>query len=673
MGSSPIQLPTSIQQVLDDNNFSGANSGPQIPGTSLAPAPQQGPTPPAPDVQPEQPIDHVGQMASAFINHLISKDKAAQPQRPQDGSGSFADKLRSAANNVGASFGDSAAATNNLKPGEGAISGIANTLAARNDRLHHERAAKEASDRQKRNDEMLNARNNIEMAVQQQRLANEKQEFQDHVLQSNAATVKSRENDGYDVEHSVSEPELQTRMANFKNADGKHWTDDFDAIPTGKMDVNGNQVNTYDIVTRKNEPVAPSDQERSTLKKYLDVDIPEGTKLSYASLRSMQLKAGRVALGRAALEEANGKELATEQKKVVDSDLATPVVQTALSLYPDDRVRGVIESLGAANDHVKHGQDLLAAATQHGDPNAIAEAKQNLERAQSEQKSLQNVAVHGLDKDMVSEHEATMKEQETIRHNKADESNKAAELAQKKSAGEGPVASPGDRALVQQIGEGRSDLPTSRTKEGQRISELVAQQYPDYDMTKGTTWGKSRNEYMGSGATAKKVVSYNTALSHMKDLYDHTTLDGVYNPTSDDYQKREVALNYVANEVGSAIKNGVMTEKEGTQILDSLKGGLTPGLKRERIKETASLLHDKVEEYQNKFNDAAPSQSVKVPILMSPKAGAAYDYVRSDGKIQPPAQQPQAKPQQQVPAGGQPILRNGQPVGYILNGQRVNF
>jgi hypothetical protein len=107
----------------------------------------------------------------------------------------------------------------------------------------------------------------------------------------------------------------------------------------------------------------------------------------------------------------------------------------------------------------------------------------------------------------------------------------------------------------------------------------------------------------------------------------------------------------------------VMTEAEGKEILSSLKG-MTPGTSKERVAETARLLHDKVEEYQRKFQEAAPSQSIQAPLLMSPKAAAAYDHTQ--GK------QPNA-PQQNVPAGAQPILKNGQTVGYILNGQRTNL
>lgn len=191
-------------------------------------------------------------------------------------------------------------------------------------------------------------------------------------------------------------------------------------------------------------------------------------------------------------------------------------------------------------------------------------------------------------------------------------------------------------ASVKAFGEGRAQVNSRSfaTPAGQALLADITAAYPDYDQSKAVTWDKTRNEYMGSGSTAKKAVSYSTSMEHMQDLYDSTTKEGMFNPLSADYQKREAAMGFVANEVGTAIKTGVMSESEGKQITKGLSGAMTPGLNRERVQEVAKLLHDKVDEYQNKFQDAAPSAAVKVPTLMSPKAATAYDYVRSGGKNQ---------------------------------------
>jgi hypothetical protein len=249
-------------------------------------------------------------------------------------------------------------------------------------------------------------------------------------------------------------------------------------------------------------------------------------------------------------------------------------------------------------------------------------------------------------------------EQSIAPKNKAEQDKAEADAQKaKKDAAAGPVSNltgedylralpTARRGTVQAVGEGRQILPANR-KEALALLDDVHQAYPDYDEGLGKTWLKTRNEYMGSGKTATVVVpAYNTALEHMQDLYSNTTKDGIFNPLSKAYQDREVALGYVAREVGKAVSAGALTQKESEDLLSTLKGGLTPSLKRERITKTAQLLHDKIDEYQTKFNAAAPSSAVKVPILISPKAAASYDFVT--GKTQ--ASSSQSGPTN-VPAG----------------------
>ncbi len=224
------------------------------------------------------------------------------------------------------------------------------------------------------------------------------------------------------------------------------------------------------------------------------------------------------------------------------------------------------------------------------------------------------------------------------------------------------------RDAIQAVGEGRQTTSDRNltTKDGQPtpFAQALYRAYPDYQVQKGRTWQHTQNEYMGSGATAKKVVSYSTSMEHTQDLYDATTAEGMFNPLSHDYQKRQAAMNFVAQEVGNAVKNGVMAESEGEEIKKGIVGGLTPALNRERVQETAKLLYDKVEEFQHKFQEGAPSSAVKVPVLLSPKAAAAYDYVRSGGKI--------AGPQNgQPPAGSQPVIVNGKVVGHSSDGGKT--
>jgi hypothetical protein len=209
-----------------------------------------------------------------------------------------------------------------------------------------------------------------------------------------------------------------------------------------------------------------------------------------------------------------------------------------------------------------------------------------------------------------------------------------------------PVARQG---MVRAVGEGRQVLPANR-KEALAILADVQQSYPDFDESKAKTWQKTRNEYTGSGKVAQSLVRANTAMAHAKALYDETTADAVLNPFSKAHQDREITLGLLKDEIGAAVKGGIVTEGEGKDLFDRLGGGLTVGAKRERIAEVTRRLHDRIEESQTTFAAAAPSSAVKVPSLLSPQAALAYDYVQSGGKAQP-AQNPQSgQAQNQTPA-----------------------
>jgi hypothetical protein len=173
------------------------------------------------------------------------------------------------------------------------------------------------------------------------------------------------------------------------------------------------------------------------------------------------------------------------------------------------------------------------------------------------------------------------------------------------------------------------------------------------------------------------LVRANTALAHAQSLYDETTAEAVFNPLSKDHQDREITLGLLRDEIGAAIKGGVVNQKEGEELMSSLSGGLTVGAKRERIAEVTRRLHDRIEESQTKLQAAAPSSAVKVPNLMSPKAAAAYDYIQSGGKTtqtQPQGQQSQPPAAHQVPQGAtNPVYASDGKtlIGHIVNGKYV--
>jgi hypothetical protein len=219
---------------------------------------------------------------------------------------------------------------------------------------------------------------------------------------------------------------------------------------------------------------------------------------------------------------------------------------------------------------------------------------------------------------------------------------------------------PGRAASLKAINDGSVAINPSaleRSDKGQAFMDDIYAAYPDFQAYKGETWPKAFNEYMGSGATAKAKINYNTALSHLKDLYVNSTAEGLYNPTSKAFQDRKAAFDVVVNEVGKAVKSGVITQGEGEELKSSLNGWF-PSTAKERAAHVGFLLKNKIDEFQTAFQDAAPSAQIKTPTLISPQAQAAYDFVQQAQNPQPQAQQQQAAPVQQQPTQQQPVVQS---------------
>jgi hypothetical protein len=536
-------------------------------------------------------------------------------------------------------LGDAAAASGPVPSGGGALTGITRTLAAGQQREAQQKQQQFENDEKASALEMEQQKTKAVIAESNARMIHE--QALTHQLGEDAVNASitngkqavtkftSAHVPATVLQDGVTSAQMQTLIAN-KQLDPTTST----AFPTGRKqvgeDANGQPqyATTYSVLSMPGD-VKVSEEDAPFLSKYSGLDVKPGQVLPGAQYNNLFQTASDNQAATAARNKTLGdNEIAAgEQAQKLESVRLGPEWTNALSAAKNDPVK----ALGAmlANPAIKQQYPHLA-------------------------------------QDVMQSYGGA-KEWETIRHNQQEESIKRAELAQK-NAGNAAGASglqgdeyiktlaPTDAATVKAIGEGRMQLPSRATKEGLRVAGLVNSAYPDWDQSKGTTWNKSRNEYMGSGKTATQIVpAYNTALAHMQDLYTNTTPEGIFNPTSKAYQDRQVALGYVAREVGKAVSAGAMTQKESEELLSDLKGGLTPALKRERILKTAQLLHDKIDEYQTKFEAAAPSSAIAVPTLISPKAAQSYDFIQSGGQTQ------SAQPTQQ-PVGhqvGDTIIQNG--------------
>ncbi len=248
------------------------------------------------------------------------------------------------------------------------------------------------------------------------------------------------------------------------------------------------------------------------------------------------------------------------------------------------------------------------------------------------------------------------------------------------------------RAIVQAIGEGRQEGPNTRTKQGQALSELVNNAYPDYDGTRYHTYQAMQKDFV-SGKTGQGLIALNTALTHLQSLYDNanlgSTLPGV--STVERIAGNQSAVNLraaqvaVGDELGKAYKNGVLSEPEHKEW-QSMLNGWTPANVKQNAVAFSHLLDGKIAAEQQLRNGGSLC-AVKLPALMSPEAGTAYQHITGEvpttsvgyrapfgGSQTGNQSQPNSAPKSvQIPAGAQ-IGRDakGNAVGYKLpNGQYV--
>jgi hypothetical protein len=699
-----------IISPLANPEYAGTNNPPNIPATQvpMAPPNQQAP-PAAPDI-PNQPPSLADAISSAFLSHIASRQppppvgsqaaqqqaaaQTAQPSRPAPGS--FGSKLVGA---IGAGLTGLGDAANAGAPGaSGWLSGVERTLSTRDARLSAEQQRKFEQEQQKQKDDALIARNQAETLQIQRNMYKQDAELRAGNITSGKSFIDSIR-DKHEVQDNISQSDLTARVQKDPNFLQTHYARQtgeepvFDGDGKPKVDANGNPVVTpvYSVASRatltgESDTHEITADESSYLKSTIGASIPEGTKLTLDQYAALSGRAQAFQNTVNVLNKGRDEQLSADQKRQLNTELQDPNIQHYTAMVPGKPLAGLYQASQNANQHLTALNQQLQAAQAKGDQNTVQQLGQQIQQVQAEQNKVNNVIAGAF---TTEQKEKFATEQETERHNRAEEADKAAELALKKQ-GLGNVAPelaglhgedylgqlpPQQAAIVRAIGEGRQVLPANR-KEGLALLEQVHQAYPDYDEHKVKDWQKATTEYT-SGKTGAGLVRANTALAHAQSLYDETTAEAVFNPLSKDHQDREITLGLLRDEIGAAIKGGVVNQKEGEELMSSLSGGLTVGAKRERIAEVTRRLHDRIEESQTKLQAAAPSSAVKVPNLMSPKAAAAYDYIQSGGKTtqtQPQGQQSQPPAAHQVPQGAtNPVYASDGKtlIGHIVNGKYV--
>jgi hypothetical protein len=374
--SNLLQIPA----VLDSSNQ--YDSGPavvpaqQIP---MAPAPPVGP---APDIStPTPPPSGVDLMAHAFITHLLQRTPPPpQPeqQNPTQNSGSFADKLSRAVQGAGASLGDASHASDNLRSGQGWLSGVTNTLGARNTRVAatkqqdiENQQRQQQLDQQKARDQQAMAESNVRM-VHEQKLTHQLDEaainssIEDGKKAVAAQTVDAAQ-PGQVIEKDYTSNELQTQIAQ-KKLDPTTVT----VYPTGRKQVGENPdgtpqyATTYTVVTPP-KSVTLDDENRKALSNLPNYDqLTPGTVLTGVQYNQLYQQSADVKAATAARNATLAQnEIATDQTaQKLESVRLGPDWNNALSNHNNDPVAALdaMEKNPAMRQKYPHLQEDVAQA-----------------------------------------------------------------------------------------------------------------------------------------------------------------------------------------------------------------------------------------------------------------------------------------------------------------------
>jgi hypothetical protein len=451
---NPIQLPVSVQDALNQQNadqFAPANNGPVMPGTNMPLPPNQAQTSAAqmPDDAPD--IHPVDAMASAFISHLISKDKAAQPQNPTQ-RGSFADKLAAAVGNVGTSLGDASHATDNLRSGQGWLSGITNTMAARTQREREQsadqRAQDAAADRKKMDDVNI-AVANANLRSHALNIQKQEKDIRDQSAASGSAFISHLRDGGFDVQGNISQDQLNSMVTKDPNYLATHtgritgYEPVYDAEGKQQLDKDGSPVESpvWSIVN-----IAPGDVSKQFTvspelsKKWADAgagNIPAGTVMPATVANKLDLQAQRYGTTLAIFNKDRLTAMQSEVKEQLSSTLQDPEVQHAVAMAPT-ALDGLYAAQKNVNDHLSVAQQQLKAAQAKGDQQAASAAQDQIQKLQGIGQNLDKAVNLGFtDADRqkyAKEQDQARKDAEKERHERAQEDlqNRRADITAQK-------------------------------------------------------------------------------------------------------------------------------------------------------------------------------------------------------------------------------------------------
>lgn len=596
------------------------------PAAQAAAGPQKGPvetqsaTPPAQPIEttpyedqggtlPTHPVDN---MAMAFMGHLLDNQKNGVPT-PPPAPGSFGSKLQGALSAAAEGLGDMRTG-GDPGQGHGWLSAVGATLNARSQRLEHLKEVTFDQQERLKNDQINLAQANANL-VQHARAV----QMQDKVVRDVSAASGAKFMDTLRSNYKVRDNIGQDDLMKMAQEDPK-FLQTHTARITGYepvLDASGNPrvVNGVPVETPKYSvaDIAPGDMSKQYTvdafhaKKWADAGlrpVEAGTVMPASMSNQMDVQAERYGTTLSLLNLAKVQPLPDAVKDQMVSALNDPEVQHAVAMQPGNVLGGLFDAQANVTQHLQVAQQQLAAAQASKDPNKINAAQQQLQAVQATQKNLDQTINSGFTdkersdyaKQVVADRKQTeteqqnkLRDEETKRHNIADEEIKRLE------------ASGGAPEVLQDMGQKLADAEMVPSQLSKRSKNYNA----SWVAADKASWGSYGKPY--DGAQAESEYKYSTQKSTQDTLklingivdkggsleiaqnaavglpgMDQQTLNKVFSAGKTEFGSKAItdfhtAMLGLADEYSKVMGGGVSSDTGRQQSLDLLKDAYSKG------------------------------------------------------------------------------------------------
>lgn len=639
-------------------------------GSTTAAAPEQS-TPPIVDATPAPKQGLVSKFA-AGANEAAKQNP--QPNAP----GAWAKNLLGG---IVSSLGDASHATDNLKPGQGGLSGVLNTLAARSSRQAGEKQQQfknniettEQARKQKETDVMAaeTLARTYNYGLQSNKLAQE--------IDENAVKLRqTRNNDGklavepyrkwHDVQDGISQNDLQTRMATYmKNpdvgADGKAipFATQFHVFQTGDEEIQGpdggkHVVPTYSVVKSGEQQVEITDKLHDLLAKNLPKgDVPPvGTKIDGHLYDNQITQALQVNAAYEAMEAGGVK-----RGEMEDSQNFRQAMQVAGHFMADnvsDPFEGLQGGLDQAKTKIAQDTQALALAQKAGDQNAIQKAQSMLTQASTEKSAIETI----VNSPAMEKQRAQYNEKLTAQR------EKAAEKAQTKALSDADTDTLIEAAKNYQLDPQK--MEGIRDQSRAKFMAAMLRQDPNWSEAEYKERYSTQQDFRPSGEAGKAVRSLNAFTGHIGDANDLISTIGNTNSKFLNTPLNKLSTQFTGNTVIGPYKAALraagteyetylnnqhaLTNNDKEDIKQLLDDATPPAAAQAIMRQMAQTIAIKGRSlnggYKAVFGKDYPSMLLPESAQIMRNFGINPDQIGGTQGQQPGQQQPQKQQQPQV-------------------------